>query len=196
MPANTYTQTTWLWLWPTRTRNRNCVKVTVVGVTYEITSSALIWRAWEGSIRWVKLGEHHVMICRSSSSGTYDTCLTVSAVVTLCECWMWCWLQHMWASVACAVMWSLGSCTCFCNIECSWHISSLSSNVSYCLGRHNVLFTSDDISTVHLCFSVTSCTDFLMMCSLIWRSTAWMERSTLKQCYFFCLGHGNMCVNL
>ena len=102
MPANTCTQTTWLSLWPTQTRNRNCVKVMVVGVTYEITSSALIWPAWEGSIRWVRLGEHQVMIChQSSSSGIYDTRRTVGAAVALCEYWVWCWLQHKWASVAC-----------------------------------------------------------------------------------------------
>lgn len=101
MPANTCTQTTWLSLWPTQTRNKNCVKVMVVGVTYEITSSALIWPAWEGSTRWVRLGEHQVMIChQSSSSGIYDIRRTVSVAVALCEYWVWCWLQHKWASVA------------------------------------------------------------------------------------------------
>jgi hypothetical protein len=105
MPANICTQTTWLSLWTTRTRNRNCVKVMAVGVTYEITSSALIWPAWEGSIRWFTLGEHHVMICHQSLSwGTYDTRHMVSAAVALCECWTWCWLQHTWASVACAAV--------------------------------------------------------------------------------------------
>lgn len=89
MPANTCTQTTWLSLWPTQTRNRNCVKVTVVGVTYEITSSALIWLAWEGSIRWVSTWWASCDDL-SASSGTDDTHLTVGGAVAPCECWVWC----------------------------------------------------------------------------------------------------------
>lgn len=89
MPANICTPTTWLSLWPARTRNRNCVKVMVVGATYEITSSALIWPALEDSIRWVRLGEHQVMIFRqSSSSGIYDIHRIVSAAVALRTVWM------------------------------------------------------------------------------------------------------------
>lgn len=149
MPANTCTPTTWRSLWPARTRNRNCVKVMVVGVTYETTSSALIWPALEGSIRWVRLGEHQVMICRqSSSSGIYDTRRTVSAAVALRTVWM---LNVMLVTAQVSKC-CLRSCTCCCNTESSWHISSLSSNVSCCLGHHNVLCTSDDKSTVRLCW--------------------------------------------
>lgn len=62
MPASTCIQATWPSLWPTQTRSRNYVKVMVVGVMCGITSSALTWLTWEGSIRWVlDHGEHHAM---------------------------------------------------------------------------------------------------------------------------------------
>jgi hypothetical protein len=151
MPANTCTQTTLLSLSPTQTRNRNCAKVMAVGATYEITSSALIWPAREDSIRWVTLGEHHVMICRQSSSwGTYDTRHSHSQ----------CRGRTVWVldvSECC-----LCSCTWYCNSDSSWHISSLSSNIGWCLGHNNVLCTSGEISTVHWCSGLTSCTDLLM----------------------------------
>jgi hypothetical protein len=73
-PAGICTQITLHSLWPTQTRSRSYVRVMVVGVMCGITSSALTWLAWEGSIRWVSdHGEHYVMIHQPVSSMTVGT---------------------------------------------------------------------------------------------------------------------------
>ena len=180
----------------------------VVGVTYEITSSALIWPALEDSIRWVRLGEHQVTICRrSSSSRIYDIHRVVSAAVALRAVWM----LNVMLVTAQASKCCLRSCTCCCNtasVACTAvHVAVILQVVGTisvpCLAMLAVVL---DIITHHLhirwhkysafVLGVSSCTDFLLTCILIWQITVWMEWSTLEQCYFLCLGHWIICMDL